>query len=146
MAEKQLSVYTAEQVQNKINELGLAEWYLEDGWLRRKYNTDGWPSTLMLTNAIGYLCEAAWHHADAHMAEHRHGRSGPSRVSGGMEIGPSRRSAAFHHRARGGDGVLCREPQAAHAGAAPDFLRAALWAAGLPLYVSRRAAAFRRSA
>jgi pterin-4a-carbinolamine dehydratase len=38
--------------------------YLEDGWLRRKYTTDGWPTTLMLTNAIGYLCEAAYHHAD----------------------------------------------------------------------------------
>ena len=48
----------------KIAETGLDEWYLEDGWLRRKYNTDGWPTTLMLTNAIGYLCEAAWHHAD----------------------------------------------------------------------------------
>src|SRR5919109_5410423 len=64
MADKQLKVYTAEEVQAKIRELGLGEWYLEDGWLRRKYNTDGWPTTLMLTNAIGYLCEAAWHHAD----------------------------------------------------------------------------------
>jgi 4a-hydroxytetrahydrobiopterin dehydratase len=44
--------------------LKLDDWYLEDGWLRRKYNTDGWPATLMLTNAIGYICEAAWHHAD----------------------------------------------------------------------------------
>jgi len=48
----------------KIAEHGLTDWYLEDGWLRRKYNTDGWPTTLMLTNAIGFLCEAAWHHAD----------------------------------------------------------------------------------
>ena len=39
-------------------------WTLEDGWLRRKYSTDGWPTTLMLVNAVGYLCEAAWHHAD----------------------------------------------------------------------------------
>jgi 4a-hydroxytetrahydrobiopterin dehydratase len=64
MAEKQLKVYTAEEVQSKIKEWGLPEWYLEDGWLRRKYNTDGWPTTLMLANAIGYLCEAAYHHAD----------------------------------------------------------------------------------
>ena len=48
----------------RLQELGLTDWYLEDGWLRRKYNTDGWPTTLMLTNAIGYLCEAAWNHAD----------------------------------------------------------------------------------
>ena len=30
----------------------------------RKYMTDGWPQTLMAVNAIGYLCEAAYHHAD----------------------------------------------------------------------------------
>ena len=64
MAEKQLKVYTAEEVEARIKESGLGEWYLEDGWLCRKYNTDGWPTTLMLTNAIGYVCEAAWHHAD----------------------------------------------------------------------------------
>src|SRR5438445_11423882 len=64
MADKQLNVYTAEEIQARIKELGLSEWYLEEGWLRRKYNTDGWPTTLMLTNAIGFLCEAAWHHAD----------------------------------------------------------------------------------
>ena len=56
--------YSNDEVQDRIKELKLIDWYLEDGWLRRKYNTDGWPSTLMLTNAIGFLCEAAWHHAD----------------------------------------------------------------------------------
>ena len=56
--------YSDEEVEAKIEEHGLAGWYLEDGWLRRKYNTDGWPTTLMLTNAIGFLCEAAAHHAD----------------------------------------------------------------------------------
>jgi 4a-hydroxytetrahydrobiopterin dehydratase len=63
MAE-QLKVYGPEEVQAQIQARGLTDWYLEDGWLRRKYNTDGWPTTLMLTNAIGYLCEAAYHHAD----------------------------------------------------------------------------------
>ena len=56
--------YTDDEVKAKLAELGLADWYLEDGWLRRKYNTDGWPQTLMAVNAVGYLCEAAWHHAD----------------------------------------------------------------------------------
>ena len=37
---------------------------LEGDWIRRKYNTDGWPTTLMVVNAVGYLCEAAYHHAD----------------------------------------------------------------------------------
>ena len=42
----------------------MTDWRLEDGWLRRKLTTDGWPTTLMLVNAIGYLAEAAYHHPD----------------------------------------------------------------------------------
>jgi 4a-hydroxytetrahydrobiopterin dehydratase len=42
----------------------LPGWTYENGWLRRKYSTDGWPTTLMLVNAIGFLSEAAWHHPD----------------------------------------------------------------------------------
>jgi 4a-hydroxytetrahydrobiopterin dehydratase len=61
---EKLKPYTDEEVEAKIAEHGLDGWYLEGGWLRRKYNTDGWPSTLMLVNAVGYLCEAAYHHAD----------------------------------------------------------------------------------
>jgi 4a-hydroxytetrahydrobiopterin dehydratase len=64
MAEIKEKVYAAEEIPAKIRESGLDAWYLEDGWLRRKYNTDGWPTTLMLVNAIGFLCEAAYHHAD----------------------------------------------------------------------------------
>jgi 4a-hydroxytetrahydrobiopterin dehydratase len=63
MADK-LRVYGPAEVEAKIKELALDGWYLEDGWLRKKYNTDGWPTTLMLVNAIGFLCEAAYHHAD----------------------------------------------------------------------------------
>ncbi len=61
---EQPKLYAPEDVAAKLAELGLADWYVEDGWLRRKYNTDGWPTTLMAVNAIGYLCEAAYHHAD----------------------------------------------------------------------------------
>ena len=42
----------------------LQHWYLEDGWLRRKYKTEGWKGTLMVVNAVGHLAEAAWHHPD----------------------------------------------------------------------------------
>ena len=42
---EKLKPYTDEEVEAKIAELGLDGWYLDDGWLRRKYNTDGWPST-----------------------------------------------------------------------------------------------------
>jgi 4a-hydroxytetrahydrobiopterin dehydratase len=64
MASDPPKVYTPEEADARRQQLGLTDWYLEEGWLRRKYNTDGWPTTLMLTNTIGYLCEAAWHHAD----------------------------------------------------------------------------------
>ena len=57
-------IYTDHEIPEHLAKLSLTEWYLEDGWIRRKYNTDGWPQTLMAVNAVGYLCEAAWHHAD----------------------------------------------------------------------------------
>ncbi len=43
---------------------GLPGWYFDGGWIRRVYKTDGWPTTLMLVNAIGYCAEAAYHHPD----------------------------------------------------------------------------------
>lgn len=42
----------------------LPAWRLEDGALVREYQTDGWPTTLMLVNAIGFFAEAADHHPD----------------------------------------------------------------------------------
>ena len=42
----------------------LPGWYYEDGWIRRQFRTDGWPTTLMLVNAIGYVAEGANHHPD----------------------------------------------------------------------------------
>jgi 4a-hydroxytetrahydrobiopterin dehydratase len=64
MSETKQKTYSDEEVEAKIAELGLDGWYLEGGWLRRKYSTDGWPTTLMLVNAIGYVAEAAYHHPD----------------------------------------------------------------------------------
>jgi len=54
--------YDAAQIAERLREL--PGWYLEDGWLRRVYKTDGWPTTLMLVNAIGFVAEAAYHHPD----------------------------------------------------------------------------------
>lgn len=42
----------------------LPYWFYESGWIRRKYKTSGWKSTLMVVNTIGHLSEAAWHHPD----------------------------------------------------------------------------------
>lgn len=42
----------------------LPAWRLENGAIVRDYQTDGWPTTLMLVNAIGFVAEAADHHPD----------------------------------------------------------------------------------
>jgi len=63
MKEKE-AVYDEAGIATKLAETGLSEWFLEDGWLRRKVATDGWQTTLQVVNAVGFLCEAAWHHAD----------------------------------------------------------------------------------
>lgn len=42
----------------------LPGWFYEEKAISRVYKTDGWPTTLMLVNAIGYLAEAADHHPD----------------------------------------------------------------------------------
>jgi len=44
--------------------LELPHWYLENGWIRRKYRTEGWKGTLMVVNTVGHVAEAAWHHPD----------------------------------------------------------------------------------
>jgi 4a-hydroxytetrahydrobiopterin dehydratase len=64
MSNEKPHVYTEAEISPRLAEQKLTAWYLEDGWLRRKYTTDGWPTTLMLVNAIGFLAEAADHHPD----------------------------------------------------------------------------------
>ena len=56
-------VYGAAEIEARLKD-ELPAWYLEDGWIRRKYKTSGWKSTLMAVNTIGHLAEAAWHHPD----------------------------------------------------------------------------------
>lgn len=63
MAKTKDKVYTDEEVGRRLEE-ELPGWYLEDGWIRRKYNTGGWPQTMMAVNAIAFLAEAAYHHPD----------------------------------------------------------------------------------
>jgi 4a-hydroxytetrahydrobiopterin dehydratase len=43
---------------------GLGNWKYESGALRRTYQTDGWRGSMLVTNAIAFLCETADHHAD----------------------------------------------------------------------------------
>src|SRR3989454_234106 len=54
--------YTHAQGEEKLKDY--PRWWVGDGWIRRNYKTDGWPTTLMLVNTIGYVAEAAYHHPD----------------------------------------------------------------------------------
>ena len=56
-------VLAPEQVQARLA-AALPAWRLQDGAIRRRLRTGGWPATLMAVNAIGHLCEAAWHHPE----------------------------------------------------------------------------------
>lgn len=55
--------YNDEEVKARL-EKDLPHWYLENGWIRRKYKTSGWKGTLMVINTVGHLAEAAFHHPD----------------------------------------------------------------------------------
>jgi 4a-hydroxytetrahydrobiopterin dehydratase len=56
-------VYSPEEIKERL-QAELPAWYFEEGWIRRKYRTGGWKSTLMVVNTVGHLAEAAWHHPD----------------------------------------------------------------------------------
>ena len=56
-------VFNEEEINEELNGV-LTHWYYENGWIRRKYKTSGWKSTLMVVNTIGHIAEAAWHHPD----------------------------------------------------------------------------------
>ena len=55
--------YSEDEITQKLSQ-ELPHWYYENGWIRRKYRTSGWKSTLMVINTVGHLAEAAWHHPD----------------------------------------------------------------------------------
>ncbi len=56
-------VFTTDEITARLAD-ELPKWYLEDGWIRRKFKTSGWKGTLMVVNTVGHLAEAAWHHPD----------------------------------------------------------------------------------
>jgi 4a-hydroxytetrahydrobiopterin dehydratase len=56
-------VYSEAEIADRL-EKELPKWRYENGWIRRKYKTHSWKSTLMVINTVGHLAEAAWHHPD----------------------------------------------------------------------------------
>jgi 4a-hydroxytetrahydrobiopterin dehydratase len=63
MARRDERTYTEDEIRARLQE-ELPHWYYENGWIRRKYRTSGWKSTLMVINTVGHLAEAAFHHPD----------------------------------------------------------------------------------
>ncbi|HEY6360829.1 MAG TPA: 4a-hydroxytetrahydrobiopterin dehydratase [Vicinamibacterales bacterium] len=61
MANK-LQTYDAPEIVDRL--ASLPGWRFVDGVIQRSYKTDGWPTTLMFVNAIGYCAEGADHHPD----------------------------------------------------------------------------------
>ena len=57
------ATYTDAEIEERLRQ-ELPQWYLEKGWIRRKYKTAGWKGTLMVINTVGHLAEAAFHHPD----------------------------------------------------------------------------------
>lgn len=63
MTQDTAAVISDDDIVNRL-QAELPHWYYENGWLRRKYKTSGWKSTLMVVNTVGHLAEKAWHHPD----------------------------------------------------------------------------------
>jgi pterin-4a-carbinolamine dehydratase len=56
------AVLSDREIQDRLKEL--SEWSVVEGVLRRVYRTGGWQASMLVAGAIGYICEAADHHAD----------------------------------------------------------------------------------
>jgi 4a-hydroxytetrahydrobiopterin dehydratase len=76
------STYSEADIAKKLEEL--PGWFYENGWIRRFYKTSGWPVTLMLVNAIGFLAEAANHHPDLSVTWARVGVKLSTHSAGGI--------------------------------------------------------------
>ena len=59
---KEETTYNHAHIEERLRQL--PGWFHEGESIRRVYETDGWPTTLMLVNAIGFRAEAADHHPD----------------------------------------------------------------------------------
>ena len=55
--------YSENEIAERLSQ-ELPRWRFADGQICRTYETGSWRATLMVTNAIGHLAEAAWHHPD----------------------------------------------------------------------------------
>ena len=59
-----LVALTSAQIDNALASVSLSQWHIKNGAIERIYRTGGWKATLLLVNAVGHLCEVAWHHPE----------------------------------------------------------------------------------
>jgi 4a-hydroxytetrahydrobiopterin dehydratase len=74
--------YTDAQITQQLG--ALQGWSYKDQAIRRVYQTDGWPITLMLVNALGFIAEAADHHPDLSVTYRRVGVALSTHSAGGV--------------------------------------------------------------
>src|SRR6266536_6354709 len=74
--------YSESEINEKLKSLG--GWSYESGALRRTYQTDGWRGSMLVANAIAFICEAADHHADLTVTWPRVGVALSTHSAGGI--------------------------------------------------------------
>ena len=81
MAEK-ARAYNDAEIAERLS--ALPGWTFEGGEIGKVYKTSGWPMTVMLVNAIGYLAEVADHHPDLAVSWGRLGVKLSTHSAGGI--------------------------------------------------------------
>jgi 4a-hydroxytetrahydrobiopterin dehydratase len=76
------SALSEQQIRERLG--GLKGWEQRDGALRRTYATDGWRGSMLVANAIAFICEAADHHADLTVTWPRVGVALSTHSAGGI--------------------------------------------------------------
>lgn len=74
--------YSESEIARRLRDL--PGWRYENNAVRRVYETDGWPVTLMLVNALGFAAEAADHHPDLAVSYRRVGVALSTHSAGGV--------------------------------------------------------------
>lgn len=59
--------FSPDEIEQRLKN-DLPNWYYENGWIKHKYKTSGWKSTLMVVTTVGHLAEKAWHHPDLNVS------------------------------------------------------------------------------
>ncbi len=57
---KKASKLSDDEIARRLS--SLPRWRRDGDFICRRFETHGWKGTLMAINAVGHLCEAAWHH------------------------------------------------------------------------------------